>query len=263
MGNRQGIFATLLILFFVVVAILIGIGTFWLGQQSPATPAAFSTEVATIVILTPTQIATNTPAPPAIVTNTPTVTPSPSPTVGPTDTPTATPTDTPTATPTPIVVITHIDALGRLETTEYAMQTVVDLGNEPDNLWEQIVGSDKLMLIAVGEVVAGFDFEKIRPEHIEVKGTTIAIRLPAPEILYSRIDNEATYVYERQTGLLVAPDKTLESRARQIAEESLVEWATERGIYEQAAKDGRLQIENLLRSLGFTEITIEVGEPNL
>jgi len=143
------------------------------------------------------------------------------------------------------------------------MRTVVDLQNDPSNLWQQLVGSDKLMLVAEGEVVAGFDFEKIRPADISVAGTSVTIILPAPEILYSRIDNEKTQVYERQTGLFVAPDLTLEGRARQLAEEALVDWAIERDIFEQANRDGRLQIENLLRSLGFTDIIIEVREPDL
>ena len=98
---------------------------------------------------------------------------------------------------------------------------------------------------------------------IAVQGTRVTIILPAPEILYSRIDNEKTQVYERQTGLFVAPDLTLEGRARQLAEEALVDWAIERDIFEQANRDGRLQIENLLRSLGFTDIIIEVREPDL
>jgi hypothetical protein len=202
-------------------------------------------------------VATEAAAPPQIVTNTPTATQTPVPT------PTATPTLTPTPTPTPIVVINHIKDLGRLETTEYAMQTVIDLENEPGNLWEQLVGSDKLALVAEGEVVAGFDLTKIEEGDIQVEGQSVIITLPAPEILYSRIDNEKTYVYERDTGLFVAPDKSLEGRARQLAEEALVDWALRRDIYGDAEKSGRLQIENLLRSLGFTNIVINIKEKEL
>jgi hypothetical protein len=65
-------------------------------------------------------------------------------------------------------------------------------------------------------------------------------------------------VYERETGLFLQPDPSLESRARQLAEKALVEWAESRGIYQRAAQDGRRQLEDLLRSLGFTEIIINV-----
>jgi hypothetical protein len=224
------------------------------GQQ--AVTGTSETALATTVVVSPAP--TDIPAkPPVIVTNTPTVTGTPTPTPGPTDTPTATPTDTPTSTPTPIVVITHVNSLGQLATTEFTMQTVVDLENEPVNLWEQVFGTDQLMLVAEGEVVAGIDLDKVEEEDIVVGGTTVNITLPSPEILYSRIDNERTYVYERNTGLLRPIDKTLEARARVLAEQTMIDWAIQRDIYSKAAESARMRIENLLRSLGFTEIVIK------
>ncbi|RME78718.1 MAG: DUF4230 domain-containing protein, partial [Chloroflexi bacterium] len=172
-------------------------------------------------------------------------------------TPTRTPTSTPTPTPTPIVVINHITALGRLETAEFAMQTVINLENEPDNLWESVFGTDRLILVAEGEVVAGVDLGKLNERDIVVSGETVNITLPAPEILYSRIDNDNTYVVERKTGLFRPIDKSLEGRARALAEQSLVDWAIQHDIYGKAADSARLQIENLLRSLGFREIVIQ------
>lgn len=242
---------TLLILLGAVVvfsalAALIGLGAYQLGQNAAPAPTA---EIAA---------AAPTSEPPKIVTNTPTPTVTPSPTSTITPTPTASPTNTPTPTPTPIVVITHINKLGRLETTEFAMRTVVDLENDRSNLWQKIFGSDQLLLLAEGEVVAGFDLEKVTEGDIVVNGTRVVMTLPAPEILYSRVDNERTQVYERNTGLFLKPDPTLESRARQLAEESMRQWAIERGIMDKATVTGRQQLENLLRSLGFTEVIINV-----
>jgi hypothetical protein len=238
---------------FLILAGSIAVVAYQLGQQTNA-PTAAAGVTATAAI--PKQ-------PPRIVTNTPTATAVPLPTSTSTPLPTATFTPTPTPSPTPIVVINHIKELGRLETTEYAMRTVIDLSNEPGNFWERIVGSDQLMLVAEGEVVAGFDLGKVTEEDITVDGNNVNIILPAPEILYSRIDNERTQVYERRTGLFVPPDVTLEGRARQLAEESIVEWATERGIHQKAEDSGRTQIERLLRALGFTDITIIVRETDL
>jgi hypothetical protein len=260
MGQRQGILVTFLVVTFIILAVVIGVLTYWLGQlQMQVANIPHNNGVA---FVPPTSLLTT--PPPAIVTNTPTTTPTPSPTVGPTATPTFTPsptpspTNTPTPTPTPIIVITHINALGRLETAEFAMRTAIDLKNEPDSLWQQIFGSDKLTLVAEGEVVAGFDLSKVKDEDIVTQGTIVKITLPPPEIFHTRIDNERTYVYERQTGLLVKPDPSLESRARLLAEQALTDWAIQRGIHDQADKYGRYQLENLLRSLGFTTITIEI-----
>jgi hypothetical protein len=251
--NRQTTLAILITLLFASLAAVIGILAYRLGQQA-IIPESGTAQVATALSPTPTDVPAK---PPVIVTNTPTATSSPTATPLPTDTPTPIPTNTPTPTPTPIVVVTHVNSLGRLETTEFAMQTVVDLENEPSNMWEQVFGTDQLMLVAAGEVVAGIDLDKVEEDDILVRGTTVNITLPSPEILYSRINNERTYVYERNTGLFRPIDKTLESRARLLAEETMVDWAVQRDIYSKAADSARLRVENLLRSLGFTEIVIQ------
>ncbi len=264
MSNGKTVFAiVILVVLFVALAVAISLAAFQFGQQAAAVGSAGET-----LRLTPTTVVAAA-TPPPIVTNTPTALPSPTATLAipatPTPTPTftATPTDTPTPTPTPLVVIDEIRPLGRLETTEFLMRTVVDLENQPGNVWERVLGTDQLLLVAEGEVVGGFDLSKIQEEDIEVEGNSIRLVLPRPEILYSRIDNERTYVYERQTGLFRRPDPTLETRARQLAEEALVDWAEERGIYDKTEDMGRLFMENFLRSLGFTNITIDIRPEEL
>ena len=234
----------LVTILFVLLAVTVGVISFQFGQQ-------------TTIVSQESNIESTVASPPLFVTNTPTQTSTP------VATSTPIPSPTPTATPTPIVVINHIDGLGRLETAEYAMQTVIDLENEPTNLWQQFFGTDKLMLVAEGEVVAGFDFTKIIDDDISMTGSRVEINLPAPEILFSRIDNERTQVYERETGLFTSPDPSLEGRARQLAEEALIDWAIERGIFDKAESSGRMQLENLLSSLGFTEIIINVEDKDL
>ena len=144
----------------------------------------------------PTTIHTKTPTPTSIPTATP------EPTYTPTSTPTSTPTLTPTPTPTPIVVINHIEVLGRLETVQYVAQTVVDLEKEPSNIWQRVFGTDKLLLIAEGEVVAGFDLSKVEESDVVVRGTAVSLTLPSPEILHSWLDDDRTFVYERETGIV-------------------------------------------------------------
>ncbi len=262
MKSRQTTLIVLIVVLFAGLAALIGIFAFRWGQQTSTIKATEASEAISLAVTaSPTATATTVPPPP-VVTNTPTATSAPTSTPAPTATPTPspthtrTPTHTPTPTPTPIVVITHVNALGKLETIEFAIRTVIDLENEPANLWERIFGSDQLILVAEGEVVGGIDLDKVKPEDIVVRGTTVNITLPSPEILYSRVDNERSYVYERNTGLLRPIDPTLESRARQLAEQSMVDWAIQRDIYSKATESARMRMENLLRSLGFTEIVI-------
>jgi hypothetical protein len=139
------------------------------------------------------------------------------------------------------------------------MQTLIQIEDEPSTLLERL-SSDKLLLVAEGEVVAGFDLTKVRAGDIVVVGTAVTLTLSPPEILYTRVDNERTFVYERDTGLLRNPDPDLETQARRMAEEKLTNWALDRGILEDAKKYGRSYLENFLRSLGFTQVNVNIRE---
>lgn len=150
--------------------------------------------------------------------------------------------------------------MGRLETAQYVMQVIIDLEREPSTLWQQAFGTDKLLLIAEGQVVAGFDLTKVKASDIVVQDTSVSLTLPPPEILYYGVDEDKTYVYERKTGFLVRPDETLETEARRLAQEELVNWALKHEAYEKAGEFGVLYLESFLRALGFTDIKIEVRD---
>ena len=201
---------------------------------------------------------------PTVQTSTPTARPTSTLMPAPTGTETATPkptstlTPTPTATPTPRVTITEVRSLGRLETVQFFLQTVINLKDEPSNVWEQLLGTDSMLLVAGGEVVAGFDLSAMDADDITAHGDRVTIVLPPPEILYSRVDNEETFVYERKSGLLRKPDKDLEGEARRLAEQAMVDRALRGEILRRAEANGRSQMEALLRALGFTNVLIIV-----
>ena len=140
------------------------------------------------------------------------------------------------------------------------LSTIIDLKREPVNVWEEIFGADSLLLLAEGEVVAGIDMTQVNKQDIVVRGDHVSITLPAPAILYSKLDNNRTYVYERMTGLLRKPDIELEGEARQLAEQAMIDRALQGEILKQAEANARMQIEAFLRVLGFTDIVIVIRE---
>jgi hypothetical protein len=178
----------------------------------------------------------------------------------PTAIPTHTPTPTPTATPTPMIAVTQVNALGKLESMQFIVQTVVDLAREPDNIWERICGTDQLLLVAGGEVIAGFDLTKVGVGDLQVDGRQVRLLLPPPEVFSYFIKEDQTYVYVRNTGLLCRPDPDLETQARRTAEQRLLDYALGQGILERAETAGLTQLEAFLRSLGFTTVELTVGE---
>lgn len=198
----------------------------------------------------------------------PTVTPAPWPTPKPSRTPTATlgptatattkPVPSPTATPTPRVTLDEVTALGRLETVDYAMQVVVDIEQDPTGLWQRLFGTDRLLLIAGGEAIAGFDLTKLSENDIDVDGESVVLTLPAPEVFSMRLDNKETYVLRRDSGLLSPFDVDLEGEARIQAEEEMLAWAMRHDILTKAEENGKLYLASFLANLGFGAVEIRV-----
>ncbi len=139
------------------------------------------------------------------------------------------------------------------------MQTIIDIDKSPENTWQRVIGifgTDKILLIASGEVVAGVDLGKIKPTDIRISKNSIFLKIPPAEIFHTRINNQETRVYLREKGLLYPYDKDLETIARQQAEENLTDWALQHDILEKARVNAIAELQRFLQSLGFTHITI-------
>lgn len=156
-------------------------------------------------------------------------------------------------------VIKEIRELQRLETASYTIEKIIDRG-ATGNVFQQILFGDKILLIAHGQSIAGFDLSQFSEDDIQISGKNISIRLPAPEILVTTLDNSQTKVYDRTRGILNPGDKDLESEAREAAQNEIQYTACAGGILKQASDNGRKQLTALLKSLGFDTVTIEIPE---
>jgi len=85
----------------------------------------------------------------------------------------------------------------------------------------------------------------------------LTMQLPEAEIFIATLDNDKSYIYERDTGLLKKADKDLETIARQSAEDAIEEAALEDGILELARFNAEVFLERLLNDLGFSEVLFE------
>ena len=158
-------------------------------------------------------------------------------------------------------VVQQVRSLNRLEAATAVIQQVVTAGQRGNALYNLLRG-DQLLLIAHGEVVAGFDLSKLEPEDIVISedGSVANVTLPPAEILYSRLDNERTQVYDRETGIFAQGDPNLESEARRVAEQQIVQAACESGILTRAVEDGKRNIENLVKAFGVDEVVVNAAE---
>lgn len=152
-------------------------------------------------------------------------------------------------------VVSQIQRLNRLETVSYSVDTVVE-GKHTNAVLPDLLFGDRLLLVVHGQVVAGVDLSRLKPESVRVDGRAVTVDLPASEVFTSRIDSGKTRVFARTTGLLTPADPNLESDTRKMAETQILEAATTDGILDTARANARGSMESLLRGLGFTQVTV-------
>jgi hypothetical protein len=159
---------------------------------------------------------------------------------------------TPTILPDPVTIIHDVRALARLETIQYTVEKIItaEIGGG-DFAW---LNQDKLLLVAHGTVIAGVDLEKLKPEDLWLDGRVLRVRLPAAEVFVATLDNDKTYVFERETSILRQSDPNLESLARQTAETEIKKAAIEDGILETAQKNAESYLSQFFRALGYADV---------
>ena len=159
---------------------------------------------------------------------------------------------TPTILPDPVTIIQQVRPLARLETIQYSVQKVITAETGQEVL-KDLFG-DRLLFVAHGVVIAGVDLSMLEAEDIEIRDGIPTITLPPAEIFMATLDNDKSYVYDRDTGLLRKSDPNLETLARQAAEKEIRDAALEDGILEQASVNAQVFLTRLLGSLGFNDV---------
>jgi len=159
---------------------------------------------------------------------------------------------TPTILPDPVTIINQVRPLARLETIQYSVEKIIT-AEEGQELVAELFG-DRLLLVAHGTVIAGVDLSKLTAEDLEFRDGILSIRLPVAEVFSASLDNDKTYVYDRDTGLLRKADRDLETLARQAAEAEILQAAIDDGILYQAAINTQVFLDRLLNDLGYSQV---------
>jgi hypothetical protein len=85
--------------------------------------------------------------------------------------------------------------------------------------------------------------------------------IPAAEVFIATLDEDKTFVYHRETGLLAAGVKDLETAARQAAQEEILKAALEDGILGTALVNGKAYLQRFLLSLGLEDVVFIDATP--
>jgi len=159
-------------------------------------------------------------------------------------------------------LVTRVRALNRLETATMRVVHVSTITQSYELVPNTLAG-DQLTFFAAGDVIAGIDLSQLKQEDVRRDSDgTIIVRLPASQVLVTRVDNRESRVINRKTGFFRRADMNLESRARQYAEQGIRNEALNKGILTLASQNAEVKVAELLHMFGFQKVRCEaVGAP--
>ena len=139
-------------------------------------------------------------------------------------------------------------------------EVIVDVERE-SRLPDAIYG-ERTLFVAAGSVDAVVDFGSLGSGAVSVSDDRrrATIRLPRPTLSEPRLDLERSYVYDRRRGILNSFQRRDDNAERELyllAEQKLAQAARNgSGLVARAETNTRAMLESLLRSLGFTDVTV-------
>jgi hypothetical protein len=127
------------------------------------------------------------------------------------------------------VVLDRIQDLSQLTTTRYNFSNVVTTERDLPQVLEALY-RDRLTMVIAGYVNAGIDLSQLTEDDIRISENVLTIQLPPPTLQDCALNEQASYVVERATGVFASPAPDLDSEARRFAVSQFRDMALEEGI---------------------------------
>lgn len=155
-------------------------------------------------------------------------------------------------------VVSEIKKLGEFTTACYYEEMAIrDSYKEKGKfLVFNTTSENEILLIGKGIVRAGFDLSKIAENDLRVKGDTIEVDLPQPEI-FDIIMNPSDFTTEYESGTWTHEmTKPIKMRAKSDLEKN----ANNFGIIKKAEEGGLKRLEALFKTFGFQVVLLNIKQ---
>ena len=153
------------------------------------------------------------------------------------------------------LVRNSIQQMSVLTTTRFNYTYAVRSESEMPALLRGLYGQQQL-LMAVGSVTAGIDLTQLQADDVVLRDDgTLIITVPPAKLLDCFLDESATYVVERSTGIFASSSPTLDQSSRRYAVGQFREAAFEQNIFAAVQEQTVLALTEFIRALGANEVT--------
>ena len=154
--------------------------------------------------------------------------------------------------------ILSLKEMGELATVEYTVTKIIKTND--NKTWFK-PGDRKILMSCEATIKAGVDLSSITKENFSIQDKKVQLRLPLPKVLSLSIPPDKIKVEYQEIGLFRDPFKTSERDALAAQAEASIRSSTEAlGILEQAKANTSLFVGNLLKQMGYEDISITYGD---
>lgn len=165
-------------------------------------------------------------------------------------------------------LLLSIQDLARFEAASGNFQEVIDVQKDRSYI-PDIIFNDRTLFICVGSVDAFVDFSHIGQGDItdSADRKTVTVKLPAPQLEKPNIDHGKSYVFATQEGAinkigdLFGGNPNKQQELYVLGEQRIAQAARDSGLAQRAADNTRQMLIQMLRSLGYTSITVNISQP--
>jgi hypothetical protein len=162
------------------------------------------------------------------------------------------------------VVLQSVRDLARFEAASGNFQVIVDLEKDARFLPGAVRGS-RTLFVGNGSVDAYVDFAKLGSGAVTVNAdrTAATIRLPRARLEPTNLDPKRSYVFATERGLInrmgdfFSSNPANQQQLYVLASQKIQTAATQSGLRERADQNAKLMLQNMLKALGFTTVTVQ------
>ena len=151
------------------------------------------------------------------------------------------------------VIIQQIKNIAQMFTQTFYDEYVYDTGVIRTPLFN---ANKRLIFIAKGEVISGFDLSELGENSIIRRDKSIVVKLPPARILDVVINPSGFETFLEVGEITFEESKKFHEDARRIFERN----AREKGILKNSSEQGRQMLEKFFRLLGFESVDIIIPE---
>ncbi|GAB7048851.1 DUF4230 domain-containing protein [Catenuloplanes indicus] len=165
-------------------------------------------------------------------------------------------------------LLESIQDLSRYVAAEGNFQVVVDTQRNRENVPDFLL-NERTLFVAAGSVESYVDFSTISEDAIVVSedGKSATITLPAPQLGEANLDQEKSYVFSEEKGLLnrigdmFGQDPNKQQAIYVLSEERIEAAARESELPQRAQENTTKMLQGLLKSLGYEQVTVTYTAP--